>query len=284
MPPLRRSMLFVPALRPDRFAKAVATGADIVIVDWEDAVAAGRKAEARMLAQPFFETPPERPVLRYLRINTPRSIEGLRDLEALFAFGTLPDGIFVPKVESPEEVRWIDEILTPCRGDIELFPAVETAKGVRAVAEIALASPRVAVIGFGSVDLAAETGSDQGWDAMLFPRSKVVHAAAEAGIDAMDTVWIDIADQDGLARELGRVRGLGFTGKAAIHPSQVAPINAGFSPSAREVETARRILDAAGGDFSGAAQVDGMMIDEPVIVAARRTLALVGQMSGASGA
>lgn len=280
MPSLRRSMLFVPGNRPDRFAKAVATGADIVIVDWEDAVAVSRKAEARMQAKSFFETAPDRPVLRYLRINTPRSIEGLRDLEALFGFAALPDGIFIPKVESPEEVRWIDEALGPYRDDIELYPAVETARGVRAVAEIALASPRVAVIGFGSVDLAAATGSDQSWDAMLYTRSRVVHAAAEAGIDAMDTVWIDIADQKGLAEELRRVKSLGFTGKAAIHPSQVAPINAAFRPSEDDVAMARRIVDAASGDFSGAVQVDGRMIDEPVIVAARRTLALAEQMSG----
>ncbi|MEL0019741.1 MAG: aldolase/citrate lyase family protein, partial [Rickettsiales bacterium] len=124
--PPRRSMLFVPALRPDRFSKAIATGTDIVIVDWEDAVAPARKAEARELTGTFFADPTERPVLRYLRVNSPRLPDGLRDLEALFEMGTLPDGIMIPKVESPEEVRWMTEILQPYRADIEFYPTVET--------------------------------------------------------------------------------------------------------------------------------------------------------------
>ena len=100
--PPRRSMLFVPALRPDRFSKAIATGTDIVIVDWEDAVVPERKAEARELTGTFFGESTDRPVLRYLRINSPRLPDGLRDLEALFEMEHLPDGIMIPKVESPE--------------------------------------------------------------------------------------------------------------------------------------------------------------------------------------
>ena len=281
--PPRRSMLFVPALRPDRFSKAIATGADIVIVDWEDAVVPDRKAEARELTGTFFGDPTDRPVLRYLRINSPRLPDGLRDLEALFEMEHLPDGIMVPKVESPEEVRWITEILQPYRQDIELFPTVETAKGVRAVAEVALASDATTILGFGAVDLVAETGSDLSWDSLLYTRSQVVLAATEARIEALDTVWIEIDDQAGLEDESRRARAIGFTGKAAIHPSQVAPINAAFSPSDAEVDLARRIVEAAEGDFSGALQIDGKMIDEPVIIAARRTMARAERISAAAG-
>ena len=281
--PPRRSMLFVPALRPDRFSKAIATGTDIVIVDWEDAVAPARKAEARELTGTFFADPTERPVLRYLRVNSPRLPDGLQDLEALFEMGTLPDGIMIPKVESPEEVRWMTEILQPYRADIEFYPTVETAKGVRAVAEIALASEATSILGFGAVDLVAETGSDLSWDALLYTRSQVVLAATEASIEAMDTVWIEIDDQAGLEDEARRARALGFTGKAAIHPSQVAPINEAFSPSEAETDLARRIVEAAEGDFSGAVQVDGKMIDEPVIIAARRTLARAERIATAAG-
>lgn len=280
--PPRRSMLFVPALRPDRFSKAIATGADIVIVDWEDAVVPDRKAEARKLTGTFFGDPTERPVLRYLRVNSPRLNEGLRDLEALFEMPHLPDGIMIPKVESPEEVRWMEDILRPYRNDIELFPTVETAKGVRAVAEIALASEATTILGFGAVDLVAETGSDLSWDALLYTRSQVVLAASEARIEALDTVWIEIADQAGLEEECRKARGLGFDGKAAIHPSQVAPINAAFSPSAEEIDLARRIVEAAAGEYSGAVQVDGKMIDEPVVIAARRTLARAERISATS--
>jgi (S)-citramalyl-CoA lyase len=281
--PPRRSMLFVPALRPDRFTKAIATGADIVIVDWEDAVVPDRKAEARELTGTFFGDPTDRPVLRYLRINSPRLPDGLRDLEALFEMEHLPDGIMIPKVESPEEVRWMTEILQPYREDIELFPTVETAKGVRAVAEVALASEATTILGFGAVDLVAETGSDLSWDSLLYTRSQVVLAATEARVEALDTVWIEINDQDGLEEESRRARALGFTGKAAIHPSQVAPINAAFSPSEAEIDLARRIVEAAEGDFSGALQVDGKMIDEPVIIAARRTMARAERISTAAG-
>ncbi|MBT5496862.1 MAG: CoA ester lyase [Alphaproteobacteria bacterium] len=281
--PPRRSMLFVPALRPDRFSKAIATGADIVIVDWEDAVVPDRKAEARELTGTFFGDPTDRPVLRYLRINSPRLPDGLRDLEALFEMEHLPDGIMIPKVESPEEVRWMTEILQPYRQDIELFPTVETAKGVRAVAEVALASDATTILGFGAVDLVAETGSDLSWDSLLYTRSQVVLAATEARIEALDTVWIEIDDQAGLEDESRRARAIGFSGKAAIHPSQVAPINAAFSPSNAEVNLARRIVEAAEGDFSGALQIDGKMIDEPVIIAARRTMARAERISAAAG-
>jgi (S)-citramalyl-CoA lyase len=281
--PPRRSMLFVPALRPDRFSKAIATGTDIVIVDWEDAVVPERKAEARELTGTFFGELTDRPVLRYLRINSPRLPDGLRDLEALFEMEHLPDGIMIPKVESPEEVRWLTEILQPYRKDIELFPTVETAKGVRAVAEVALASKATTILGFGAVDLVAETGSDLSWDSLLYTRSQVVLAATEARVEALDTVWIEINDQAGLEKESRQARALGFTGKAAIHPSQVATINAAFSPSVAEVDLARRIVEAAEGDFSGALQVDGKMIDEPVIVAAHRTMARARRISAAPG-
>jgi len=281
--PPRRSMLFVPALRPDRFSKAIATGTDIVIVDWEDAVVPERKAEARELTGNFFGEPTDRPVLRYLRVNSPRLPDGLRDLEALFEMEYLPDGIMIPKVESPEEIRWMTEILQPYRQDIELFPTVETARGVRAVAEIALASDATTILGFGAVDLVAETGSDLSWDSLLYTRSQVVLAATEARIEALDTVWIEIDDQAGLEDESRRARAIGFTGKAAIHPSQVAPINAAFSPSDAEVDLARRIVEAAEGDFSGALQIDGKMIDEPVIIAARRTMARAERISAAAG-
>ena len=174
------------------------------------------------------------------------------------------------------------EMLTPYRADIELFPTVETAKGVRAVAEIALASEASTILGFGAVDLVAETGSDLSWDSLLYTRSQVILAASEARIEALDTVWIDIEDHAGLEEEARKARALGFSGKAAIHPSQVAPINAAFSPSDKEVDTARRIVEAASGDYTGAVQVDGKMIDEPVVIAARRTLARAERIAAAT--
>lgn len=275
-------MLFVPATRPDRFSKAIATGTDIVIIDWEDAVALNLKAEARKSVGTFFSDPTDRPLLKYLRINSPRLEEGLHDFEALFEMKNLPDGIMIPKVESPEEVLWVSDILKPYRPNIELFPVVENAKGVRALAEIALASNDTTILGFGAVDLVAETGSDLSWDALLYTRSQVVLAAAEAGVECMDTVYIDIGNEAGLKIESKKARAIGFTGKAAIHPSQIATINYAFSPTKDEVAFAKKVVDATTDNFSGAVQVDGKMIDEPVIIAARRTLARAERILSAS--
>ena len=280
--PPRRSMLFVPATRPDRFSKAIATGTDIVIIDWEDAVALNLKAEARKSVGTFFSDPTDRPLLKYLRINSPRLEEGLHDFEALFEMKNLPDGIMIPKVESPEEVLWVSDILKPYRPNIELFPVVENAKGVRALAEIALASNDTTILGFGAVDLVAETGSDLSWDALLYTRSQVVLAAAEAGVECMDTVYIDIGNEAGLKIESKKARAIGFTGKAAIHPSQIATINDAFSPTKDEIAFAKKVVDATTDGFSGAVQVDGKMIDEPVIIAARRTLARAERILSAS--
>jgi citrate lyase beta subunit len=271
---LRRSLLFVPALRPDRFAKAVATGTDIVCVDWEDAVTLDRKAEARALGLPFFAERPARSVLRYLRINSPRTEEGLKDLLALAEAGALPDGVLVPKVATAEEIRWVDGILSPRRADIELMALIEIAEGVRNVVEIAKASPRLKGLAFGHVDLAVETGSDMSWETLLFARTRIVHAATEAGIDAMDGVWVAIDDLEGLAAEAHRVAALGFTGKSAIHPTQIGPIHDAFTPDTDAIERARRIVAAAEGNYTGAVKVDGEMVDEPVVRAARRTLAI----------
>ncbi|PPR60881.1 MAG: hypothetical protein CFH10_01356, partial [Alphaproteobacteria bacterium MarineAlpha4_Bin2] len=113
-------------------------------------------------------------------------------------------------------------------------------------------------------------------------RSQVVLAASEARIEALDTVWIDINNLDGLVDEARKARALGFSGKAAIHPSQVAPINEAFSPTKDEITTARRIVEAAAGDYSGAIQIDGKMIDEPVVIAAHRTLARAKRIATAS--
>ena len=276
----RRSLMFVPATRPDRFEKAVATGADIVCVDWEDAVAFEAKAEAREAARPFFAgpldgEPSDSGPLKYLRINCVRTEEGLRDLLALVEWSHLPDGLLIPKTCSPEEIRWVEEIVSPARHDIELMPLIETAEGVRRVDEILKASPRIKIASLGSVDLATETGSDLAWETMLYARTRLVHAASEAGIDCMDTVWIDIEDLEGLKDEARRAAALGLTGKAAIYPTQVGPINEAFSPTAVAIDRARRIVAAAeASGYSGAAKVDGIMIDEPVVRAARRTLAV----------
>lgn len=275
-PILRRSMLFVPGLRDDRYDKAAATGADMICVDLEDSVAPAMKAEARAKALPYFTRQPATPVRRMMRINSPRSEDGLRDMHALLDAEALPDGIVLPKIESADEAQWVAGLLGPKKPDLDIIAVVESVRGINRLDEIAHSTPFVKAVSLGSADLVAETNSDMGWDALLYARSKVVYAAAGAGIDALDGVWLDIPDIDGAREEARKLKTMGFAGRAAIHPAQVAPIHDAYTPTKAEVERAQKIVDAFETNTSGILQVDGIMVDYPVVVAARRLLAMVG--------
>ena len=275
---VRRSVLFVPAVRPDRFAKAVATGADAVCVDLEDGVAFARKDEARdkALALLADRAPTRAEVV--LRINEPESDPGERDLEALLASGVRPDALMVPKVGGPDTLRTLDRRLAP---GLPLVVQIETAQGLAAVEAIAAASPRVAVLFFGAVDLSAELGCVIEWDALLHARSRVVAAAALAEVDAMDTPFMDVGAPSGLEEEARATRRLGFTGKAAIHPTQVPIIQAAFSPAPEAVAWARRIVAAYEANAGGVLLVDGKLVERPVIASARRILDAAGAVGRA---
>ena len=250
---VRRSVLFVPAIRPDRFEKAVATGADAVCLDLEDGVAFGQKDEARDKAMALLaERPPCRAEV-ILRVNEPASALGDRDLAAVLAAAVRPDALMVPKVGEPAPAE-----------------------------AIATASPNVAVLFFGAVDLAAELGCAIEWDALLYARSRVVAAAALAGVDAMDTPFMDVSASAQLGDEARAVRRLGFVGKAAIHPTQVPVIQAAFSPDPDEVAWAGRIVKAYGANAGGVLLVDGKLIERPVIASAQRILAVAAAVRGVS--
>lgn len=272
---LLRSLLFVPATRPERFARAAASGADAVIVDLEDAVADDAKDAARGEAVAWAAAPATSGPARCVRINSPRSAHGLRDLLALAGQPTRPPLVMLPKVESPGEVDVVDGVLATSDGAPAFVALVETARGLSAAEAIA-AHPCVTALALGGADLAADLGAELSWEPMLWARSRLVAAAATARVAAIDVPFLDIEDHQGLPRELEAVRRLGFTGKLAIHPKQVAAINAGFAPTADEVARARRIVDAAAAARGGACLLDGRMIDAPVVAAARGTLARAG--------
>ena len=271
---LRRGLLFLPASRPDRFEKALATGADVVCVDLEDGVAPDAKDEAREQAFDLLRTARRGPTELILRINDPNTELGRRDLHAFCESGAMPDALMLPKVMSPEEIGLVEGILRPRHPDLPLVPLVETARGLAAAEEISASSPRIAFVLFGGVDLSAELGCTNEWDSLLYARSRMVHAGALAGVGVMDTPHMDVADLDGLAAEARAVRRLGLTGKAAIHPSQVPVIQNAFSPSHADVEWARRIVRAYEENEGGVLLVDGKLIERPVITAARRTLVI----------
>jgi len=271
---VRRSILFVPAVRPDRLPKAIATGADAVCLDLEDGVSFAQKDEARSQALALLKDPDAGRAEVVLRVNEPASELGERDLTALLESGVRPDALMVPKISGPETIQALDRRLAGRLDGLSLYAQIETAAGVAHADTIATASPNVAVMFFGAVDLSADLGCVIEWDALLYARSRVVTAAALAGVDAMDTPFLDVKAPDALAEESRAVRRLGFTGKAAIHPTQVMPIQSAFSPDEETVAWARKVVAAYQENRGGVLLVEGKLVERPVIAAAERILAI----------
>ncbi len=268
-----RVLLFTPANRPERFGRAVATRADALIFDLEDAVSLPGKDAARTTLMAHFAGPWRQglhPGQRCgLRANNIHTAAGLQDLEALLRSGVRPDFLVVPKVESAFEVRLYARHL----GDLPLLAAIESARGLEAAVEIAQAAPSVRALVFGGADLAADLGSELTWEALTFSRARLVQAAATAGIGVIDMPHFALDDAAELALEAARARAMGFSGKLAIHPKQVGPITAAFTPTAAEVERAAGIIAAlarAGGDV---VEYQGRMVEGPIVRAAHRVLA-----------
>jgi citrate lyase beta subunit len=271
-------MLMTCALSPRQYGKAGEVGADVGTIDLEDSVPAHGKEEARRLALPFFQVRPDGPCLRALRINSLRTADGLRDVLALLDSGARPDALLVPKVDSAQDVLILQEILGDRLASTIFLVVIETAAGLAAVEEIAAASPRVRALVFGGADFSAEIGATMAWEPLLYARSRILVAASRAGISAMDSPCFDIEDAEALRSDVVRSRALGFGGKAAIHPRQIAAINEGFTPDAEEVARARRILNLIEGRGGQIAVLDGEMIGPPAVVAARRLLALAARI------
>jgi len=288
----RRSVLFCPASRPERFAKALASGADAVCLDLEDGVGPDAKEGARAEVCRFLEGRgaeaegaggAEPRVELVVRINDPASDLGRRDLEALAAT-RLPDAVMVPKVNGPDVLALVAAALGGAAGAAPvLLPLVESAAGLHRVEELAGAGVRLGALVFGGMDFAAELGARFEWEPLLYARSRIVHAAALAGVGAIDVPWAPLDDPAGLGLETRRVARLGFTGKLAIHPAHVAHIHAALAPDPAEVDSALRIVEAAEGATEGVVVVDGRMVDRPIVLAARRILARAGVGAQSAG-
>ncbi len=270
----RRNLLFVPGTRPDRFAKALAAGPDMVTLDLEDAVIPAHKDDARARSMALFDGARPDRIERLVRINGMRTPFGLKDLLAIVEHPSPPDGVMLPKVESADEVRIVDALLQGAARPVGLHVIIESNAGLDQARAIAAACPRIRSLLFGAVDMAAELGSALDFTSLLYARSRVVHAAASAGLDAIDVPYLDLDDEAGLALECRRVRDLGFTGKAAIHPRQLGPINAAFTPDAVRIAYARKVIAAFEAARDGLVVVDGKLIELPVVRSARRTLAI----------
>lgn len=267
MSALPRSWLFTPGSRPDRFAKAAATAAEALILDLEDAVAEDRKLEARGHVIAFLES---RPAIRQqviVRINPLSRAVGLEDLAALARLAAGPDLVLIPKAEEPAELTLAARVLEDAGSGARLAALVESARGVARAAELATGAPRLAALMFGAADYAADVGQQVGAFQPEFARASLVNAAAAGGIAAIDSPFFAIDRPEELSAECRKSRGLGFYGKAAIHPAQIEPINEAFAPTSAEREQARRILEAAP---DGVGVLDGKMIDVAMVRWARR--------------
>jgi citrate lyase subunit beta/citryl-CoA lyase len=259
-----RTYLFVPGNRPDRFEKAWQSGADAVILDLEDAVQSAHKDFAREAVAAWLS--PTRPV--YVRINGTGTPWFERDLEVVGQSGIL--GVVLPKAEHPEQVAQVASRITD---EAQVLPLLETALGIwnaRALAQ----APRVERLAFGSVDFQLETGISGEQEELLYARSRLVLASRVASIlPPVDGVTMALDDLTRLHEDVARARRLGFGGKLCIHPRQVETINRGFAPTEAERAWARRVLSAVEATGAGALQLEGELIDRPVIERAKSILA-----------
>ncbi len=277
----RRSFIFSPGLRPDMFPKALASGTDIVCVELEDGIAPRDKAAARDLGLDLFAEPQaDDGVERIVRINCLRTAFGMADVQAVLDSATPPPALMLPKVMTPDEIVWLDDLLTERGHATRLHVIIETNQALERASELAQASPRIDALFFGGVDMAAELRCVNAWEPLLYARSRVVHAAASAGIDAIDVPWLDLDDMDGMAEEARRARDLGFSGKGSIHPRQIAILNDIFTPDDAQVARARRIIAAFAEADTGLVVVDGKLIEKPVLREMHRIIAVAERVSG----
>ncbi|OZI20951.1 CoA ester lyase [Bordetella genomosp. 9] len=282
-----RSLLFAPANHPRRVEKALTLQTDAVILDLEDACAVSEKVASRAKVSDAMALP--RSCLAYVRVNP---------LATEFAYGDLVetvrpglDGVVLPKVESAAELLTADWLIRQMErergmpdGGVDLIPIIETARGLACLPEILAATPRVKRAAFGAGDFTLDL--DLIWtrdeSELNAYRARMVLQSRAAGIEApLDTVWMNLQDPEGCAGSARKARELGFQGKLCIHPDQLPAVNAAFTPSAAQIERARRVLEAfaqAEAQGSSAIQLDGQFIDYPIVHAARRVMAVAAKI------
>lgn len=289
---LRRAMLFAPGNHPAMLQNAGIYGADTVIFDLEDAVSIAEKDSARYLvhnAIKYLEYPCEVAV-RINHINTPW---GYDDLEILLA--AKPDLIRLPKGETAEDIRIVDDIISQAEvklgfepGMIKMMAAIENPKGLRNAYEIATASPRMVALAIGGEDFVT---SLKGWKTkggleLFVARTELLYAAREAGICAIDSVFSDVKDDETFIAETTLIKELGFDGKSVVNPKQIELVHQIFTPSLEEVKNAEKVLAAYQEGLerkSGVISLNGKMVDAPMIIRAERILAYASAVGAYQG-
>lgn len=285
---LRRTVMYAAGNNPGLIQNAAIYGADSVIFDVEDSVSVAEKDSARQLVYHALKSL-KFPCEIGVRINHISTPWGYKDLEYLLP--AKPDYIRLPKGESGDEIRDIDKIITKAEeecgfepGSIKIMVSIESPKGLRNAYEIASASPRMIAIAIGGEDFAASLKTEKtrgntitGGRELYVARSMIVFAAREAGIQAIDSVFSDMRDEETLINEVALVKELGFDGKSCVNPRQIDIIHQVFTPSDKEINYAHRVLNVfkeALANNSGVIALDGKMIDMPMVIRAERVLAI----------
>ena len=279
LPRTRRSFIFTPGLKPEMFPKALASGADMVCIELEDGIAPKDKEEARIKALKLFEVAQaDDGVERILRINSMRERFGIEDVLAILATDTPPPSLMMPKVQSPDEIIMLDQLLTERGHKTRLHVIIETNAGLEAAYEIANCSSRIEAMFFGGVDMAAELRCENNWQQLMYARSRVVHAAASAGLDVIDVPYLNLQDLDGMCDEAKKAKDLGFAGKGSVHPKQIAALNDIFTPSKDNITRARRVIKTFEDADTGLVVIDGKLIEKPVMREMYRIVAIADKL------
>ena len=281
---LRRSMLFVPGNNPGMMSDAHIYGSDALMFDLEDSVAMREKDAARLLVFHALKTIHYGDCERVVRVNPLDTPYGKADIEAMVAAGA--EVIRLPKTEKAQDILDTEAEIEKAEkkfgipiGRTRMMAAIESAFGIVNAYSIASASNRLVAVAIGAEDYCAnlKTSRSKEGSELFFARSAIVVAARAAGIDAIDTVFSDVNDEDQLIRETQAIKQLGFDGKSVINPRQIKPVHRVFTPTADEISKAQHILAAsreAEARGSGVVSLNGKMIDRPVVIRAERTLEL----------
>ena len=277
---VRRSFIFTPGLNPEMFPKALASGADMICIELEDGIAIKDKDEARKnTINALKNLKINNDVELVVRVNCQRTKPGLLDLEAFISSKLNVKALMLPKVKTPDEITFIDDLLTDCNMDTDLHVIMETNEALENIYDIAHASKRIVALYFGGVDMAAELRVPNSYENLIYARSKLVHAGASVGIDVIDVPYLDLEDMDGMKKEAELVRNLGFTGKGSIHPKQINILNEVFTPSEAEITKAKKIIDQFNASDTGLVVIDGKLIEKPVLREMQRRILVAEKIS-----
>lgn len=259
--------LFVPANRLDWIEKGESSNADGLVLDLEDSIPTKEKSQTReALADYLSSKKINKPFL--IRVNPLTSKEGQKDLSLLSLLGENFIGLLIPKIENKPELEALPESL-------EVVALIETPLAIKNLESIS-SDVRIRGIALGGLDLSAELGSDMNWDSLIYSRSKIVLHAAINGVYSIDSPFVQINNMEQLEEESQKAKSLGFNSKFAIHPNQIEVIKRNFLPSDEEIEEAKKILKAYSNSDGGVIELDGKMVDEPIVKLMRKKLILAG--------